>query len=373
MAELFTDFEVNREPRWPVVLRLLGGSFAAHLLVVICVLYIPGVRDAFNIATLIADTSFVDKPYEKTEIGDDVQLVELSSNKFRYPDGYFALESGMLPPPTAIVAPPVFKTAAPAAASQAAPSPLALPSPSPSATPLPSPVATLSPSQTIAQANASPTPSQKPTVEQKAGDQKLTPEQAQAELEKTAAKNNIELPKEGEINKKALKDFAAFANDLKQQGKLDLDKPFEIVVEAELDQNGKLKNARFTKKAGDPNLVELFGQMISALNDSGFLIYLKPVDKDNPGSKVVFTVKQGETEVLATVESEASSDDSARVLAKGFNAALVIGAESRAGKDEEILLRNTSAEPVGKKIIFNFTMPRQAVVDLIKKQLAAGL
>ena len=250
---------------------------------------------------------------------------------------------------------------------------MALPSPSPSATPLPSPVATLSPSQTIAQANASPTPSQKPAVEQKAGDQKLTPEQAQAELEKTAAKNNIELPKEGEINKKALKDFAAFANDLKQQGKLDLDKPFEIVIEAELDQNGKLKNPRFTKKEGDPNLVELFGQMISALNDSGFLIYLKPVDKDNPGSKVVFTVKQGETEVLATVESEASSDDKARILAAGFNARLLVlwRGIARPVGGEEVLLRNTSAEPVGKKIIFNFTMPRQAVVDLIKKQLAS--
>jgi len=368
MAELFTDFEVNKDPRWPVVLKLLGGSLAAHFLLVTCILYIPGVRDAFNIATLIADTSFVDKPYEKTQIGDDVQLVQLSSNKFRYPDGYFALESQgfMILPPAPVAAPPFFTTA-PAPASRAAPTPVALPSPSPSATPLPSPVA----SQTIAQANASPSPGEKPAAEQKTGEQKLTPEQAQDELEKTAAKNNLDLPKEGEINKKALKDFAAFANDLKKQGKLDLDKPFEIVIEAELDQNGKLKNARVTKKEGDPNLVELFGQMVAALNDSGFLTYLKPLDKDNPGSKVVFTVKQGESEVLATVESEASSDDSARVLAKGFNALLLIGAESRAGKDEEVLLRNTSAEPIGKKIIFNFTMPRQAVVDLIKKQLAS--
>ena len=200
----------------------------------------------------------------------------------------------------------------------------------------------------------------------------MTPDQAQAELEKTAAENHIDLPKEGEINKKALRDFAEYANELKKQGKLDLDKPFEIVIEAELDQDGKLKDPRFTKKAGDPNLVDLFGHMVSALNDSGFLVYLKPLDKDNPGSKIIFTVKQGESEVLASVESETSSVDSARLLAKGFNAALVIGAESRAGKDEEILLKNTSAEPVGNKIIFNFTMPRQAVVDLIKKQLAQG-
>lgn len=362
MAELFTNFEVNKDPRWPIISWLLEGSLAAHLLVLACILYVPGVRDAFNIAVLISDTTFVDRDYQKTEIGDDVQLVELASNKFRYPDGYFASETqaGVVPPPP----PMVFAPAARSVTSQSAPTPAALPSPSPSATPLPS---ASPPQSAIAQASPSPTP----TAGQKAGDQKRTPEEAQAELEKTAASNNIELPKEGEINKKALKDFAAFANAMKQQGKLDLDKPFEIVVEAELDENGKLKNARFTKKAGDPNLVELFGQMVSALNDSGFLIYLKPLDKDNPGSKVVFTVKQGESEVIATVESEASSDDSARVLAKGFNAALVIGAETRAGKDEEVLLRNTSAEQNGKKIIFNFTMPRQAVVDLIKKQLAS--
>jgi hypothetical protein len=198
----------------------------------------------------------------------------------------------------------------------------------------------------------------------------MTADQAQTELDKTAKQNNLALPKEKEINKKAMKDFAAYALDLKNQGKLDLNRPFEIVIEAELDQDGKLKNPKFTKKAGDENLVDLFGRMVAALNDSGFLIYLKPVDADNPGSKVVFTIKQGESEVLATVESEASSENSARLLAKGFNAALSIGAQSRAGKDEEALLRNTSAEPVGKKIVFNFTMPRQAVVDLIKKQLA---
>jgi hypothetical protein len=198
----------------------------------------------------------------------------------------------------------------------------------------------------------------------------MTADEAQTELEKTAEKNNLSLPTENEINKKAMRDFANYANELRKQGKLDLNQPFEIIIEAVLDKDGKLKDAKFTKKAGDANLVDLFGHMVAALNDSGFLVYLKPVDKDNPGSKVVFTVKQGDNEVLATVESEASSEDSARVLAKGFQLALAIGAQSRAGKDEEALLRNTSAEPVGKKIVFNFTMPRQAVVDLIKKQLA---
>jgi hypothetical protein len=370
MTELFADFEVNRDLRWPMVMRLLGASLVAHLIVVASVVYIPGLRDAFNLATLIADTNFVDKPYEQTTIGDDVQLVDVSNGKFRYPDGYFAPEgqfAELTPPPPM----PQF-VAQVQPAFQPEPPVVASPSPTPISTPTPTPVPTGSPSQVVAQAKASPDPSASVSPSPAKGDQKMTPEEAQTELEKTAAKNNIELPKEGEINKKALKDFAEYANELKKQGKLDLDKPFEIVIEAQLDQDGKLKDARFTKKAGDANLVDLFGRMVAALNDSGFLIYLKPLDKDNPGSKIVFTVKQGESEVLASVESEASSVDSARLLAKGFNAALIIGAESRAGKDEEVLLRNTSAEPVGNKIIFNFTMPRQAVGDLIKKQLASG-
>lgn len=357
MAELFEKFEINDEGRWPVVLRLLGASLALHLLGLACLMYVPAFRDAFNLASLLADTSFVDKDYNRTDISEDVQFVELGGEKFHYPEGYFAPEGQTAFPPEARL---------PAFIAQAQPLKVSTPEPSPS--PDTSPAVTASPSSspslpTVAQ--ASPSPAASP------GDAKLSAEEAQKQLEETAAKNNIELPKENEINKKALKDFAIYANDLKNKGQLDLNKPFEIVIEAELDKDGKLKDPKFTKKEGDQNLVDLFGRMIAALNDSGFLVYLKPIDKDNPGTKVVFTIKQGESEVLASVESETSSDDSARVLAKGFNAALMIGAQSRAGKDEEILLKNTSASPNGRKIIFNFTMPRQAVVDLIKKQLAS--
>ena len=134
--------------------------------------------------------------------------------------------------------------------------------------------ATGTPTQAVAQANASPSPSRR----RKDG-RRLKPSWTRRERQQP------DLPKEGEINKKALKDFAAYANDLKNQGKLDLNKPFEIVIEAELDENGKLKNPKFTKKEGDPNLVDLFGRMVAALNDSGFLIYLKPIDNDNPGTE----------------------------------------------------------------------------------------
>src|ERR1700754_246304 len=380
MTELFENFEVNRSSRAAVLLKLIGASLVLHLALVWLVTYVPAFRDTLNIAALIAGTKFVEKDYVGTQIGDDVQIVQLSNEKFRYPDGYFALEAqidGKLPGQAAAAAaaadpfvPKIIsqwnpKTPDP----EASPSPSAAASASPGASPgasaSPSAIAQASPSASpSAIAQASPSASPSPS---------LNTEDAQKKLEETAAQNNVALPDENQINKKALKDFAAYVNTLKNQGKLDLNKPFEVVIEAELDEKGKLQNPRFTKKVGDENLVDLFGRMVAALNDSGFLIYLQPISKDNPGAKVIITVKQGENEVLASVSSETSSSARAESVAGILNNLLFFGAGSRSGKDEEVIMKNTSRSPEGKKAGGNSSMRRESVVDMIKKQLEPGV
>ena len=362
MTELFENFEVNRDSRVAVLLRLIGASLAVHLVLVWLVIYVPAVRDTVNIAALIASTKWVEEDYTATHIGDDVQIVQLE--KFRYPDGYFAPETQGFSDPAVAAANDPF---APKIISQwkgGGPDPEETPSPSPEASPSASPSPSASAPPAIAQASASPgaSPAASP----------LSQEDAQKELEKTAAQNDVTLPEENQINKKALKDFAAYANDLKNQGKLDLDKPFEIVIEAQLDDKGKLVKPVFKKKDGDENLVELFGRMVSALNDSGFLTYLSPISKDNPNSTVTIMIKQGEKEVLASVESETTSPERAKSLAGVLNNLLYFGAGSRAGKDEEVIMKNTNATPDGKKVVVNFSMPRQSVVDMIKKQMQPG-
>lgn len=366
MTELFENFEVNRDSGWAVLLRLIGASLVLHLVLVWLVIYVPAVRDTVNIAALIASTKFVEKDYVATEIGEDVQLVQLSE-KFRYPDGYFALDgqlNGQLPGQASAAdpfAPKIISQWNPSkgVVPEGSPSPSPEASASPTASPGPSPSASA-----IAQASPAASPN---------NNAQLSPEEAQKKLEETAAQNNLALPEENQINRKVLKDFAAYANDLKNQGKLDLNKPFEVVIEAEMDEKGKLRNPRFTKKSGDENLVDLFGKMVAALNDSGFLTYLQPISKDNPGAKVVITIKQGENEVLASVESETSSTSRAETLAKVLNTMLVLGAGSRAGKDEEVLMKNTNATPDGRKVVVNFSMPRESVVELIKRQLEPGV
>jgi len=365
MAQLFEKFEVNNDPRWKILTRLVGASLVLHLALLWMVVYVPALRDTLNIVALVASTKFVDKAYDPTRIADDVQWVQ-AGEKFHYPEGYFQPGGrlGVDLPPENMYSTDVAAAFAPKiislASSEKNVPPESSPSPSPETSPSPgvSPAASASPSAAVAQASPASSP--------------LTPEQAQDQLDKVAAENKITLPDETQINKKPLKDFAAYANDQKKQGKLDLDKPFEVVIQAQLDENGKLKNATVTGKSGDENLVDLFRRMVEAINDSGFLIYLKPISNDNPGANVKITVKQGEKEVLASVESETSSPQRAETVAKTLNNLLFFGAGSRAGKDEEVLMKNTNAAPDGKRVVVNFSMSRQSVVDMIKKQLEPG-
>src|SRR5215207_4283525 len=90
MAELFEKFEVNREARWVTLSRLVGASLVLHGVFLWMAIYVPALRDTFNIAALVANTRFVDKAYDATKIGEEVRLVQLGE-KFRYPDGYFAV------------------------------------------------------------------------------------------------------------------------------------------------------------------------------------------------------------------------------------------------------------------------------------------
>jgi hypothetical protein len=366
MSELFAHFEVNSDPRWPILLRLVTGSLILHVATLACVLYVPEVREAFNIAALLSETGFVDKPYQKTEIGEDIQLVQLE--KFHYPEGYFAMESGIVPQPSPTPLPWLSRvTRVKPEIAQAE----ASPSPSPEPSPSPSPLAS--------QANGSPNPQPaaesgtpaEATAQTDAEKEKVQTEKAQEQLEQTAAANGVDLPVENEINRQPLKDLASYANDLKKDGKLDLDQTFEVSVEAELNESAKLQKPTFTQKSGDPSLVDLAGKMIAALNDSRLLILLKALNDGKP-TKVVFVVRQDQNELVARIESDVSSEQSARQKANVFNLMLVAGEKARKGKDEAILMRNTAASAEGKKVVFNFSMPRQAVGEMIKKQIASN-
>src|SRR6185369_10853652 len=130
---LFDHYEVNSEPFWPKLVWLLGGSAAWHLVLVACVLLIPPVRDALSVAAIFSGADFIDRPYKHTDIGDDADIIEFTTEKFHYPAGYFLMDN----PGLAMQSLPQFPVAPPF--TPAAVSPLATPTETPTPTPTPTP------------------------------------------------------------------------------------------------------------------------------------------------------------------------------------------------------------------------------------------
>lgn len=354
---LFDHFEVNREPFWPRVAWLVAGSGAWHLVLIACIVLIPPVRDAFAITAMFSGAGFVDRPYTHTEIGDDAEIIDFTTEKFHYPEGYFLMDQqGLFPPAVQYPVIPPFKPVSMSAASST-PTPTPGPSPTPSATPGLEIAGNSAPGKT---AEVKPSPN---------ADDK-TAEQAQKQLEEASKKTGIEIPKEGEINKAPFKDLAVHATELRDKKLLDFDKPFEVTIDTSLDKDGKLINPTVTRKSGDDTLIDLGKRLVAAMNDSGVLFYLKKINEDKPGTKVTFTIKQEANEVVAIVESETSSADSANKLSRGFALMLLVGADSRKGHDEEVLLKSTKVSADGDKVVFKLTLPRDEAVDIVKKGMA---
>lgn len=357
---LFDHYEVNRDPFWPKMTWLVAGSGVWHLVLFALILLIPPVRDAFAITAMFRDAGFVDKAYTHTDI-DDADIIDFSTEKFHYPEGYFAMDQQGIPPLPEFPVVPFTSTRYSASAT---PTPDASPSssitPTPTATPLPL-IAGNNRGKTSSGKNPEPKPSPGASPQDKAV------EQAQKELDAASKKTGIELPGEDEINKAPFKALAAYATDLRNAKKLDLNQSFEISIEATLDKDGKLVKPVVAKKSGDEVLTDLGKELVSAMNDSNVLYYLKEVNKDKPGAKVVFTIKQDGADVSATVETETSSPESAAKFSRGFGLLLIVGAASRKGHDEEVLLKNTKVSAEGNKLTFKLTMKHEEVVTIVQK------
>ncbi len=334
---LFEHFEVNRAPFWPTISRLLGGSLIFHAVVAAGVIFIPPVRDALSVAVMFRGAGFVDRPYTKTRIENEGDIVELTTERFRYPEGYFAMDAQAQPSPL----PPIAFTP-----QSFHPSQLETPTPAPT----PSPVA--SPSVAIA-ANATPSVS--------AEDEKAK-QKVEAELDRAAAENGVKRPKE--INTRPFKDLLADAKKKKDSGELDLSKQIEITIEADRDPDGKLKNAQVKDKRGDKKLEAVALDFISALSDSGVLDFLEGTNH------LKLTVKIDDKTVEVSASSEVESEERARQMEKGYSLLIVGGRIIKRGQDEEIYYNHTEVTSKDKEVSVKFSMPRKDMGELLSKAAA---
>ncbi len=358
MSELFADSQINREPRWPSLLKLTGASLVLHAALLASLVYVPGLRDAFNIAALLANTVYVDGAYSKTEIGEDVQMLTLAQDKFRYPPGYFATEEQLQA--LALATPSVLQVTFTPNRVRQIPTPIPTPEASPSISTEATPAAL---------------PDAKVAADSKVADPK-SPEEAEQELNKIAAENNVVRPNENEINTRPLKDWLARASDMRDKGQLDLSSEIEITIAASLGTDCKLTNPNVIQKRGDARLIDVAKDMVSAIGDSGMLSFLRDPRKVTDPTKLScdamplqVTIKLDQNDIAAKVESQADSPERAVQMAKGYNTLLTVGEFAKRGHDEEILYRNTKVTSEGKQILVNFSMPRPTASEMLKKQL----
>jgi|SRR5437773_4329878 len=341
---LFDDFEVNREPFWPRINRLLGGSIILHIIVVACVVFIPPVRDALSIAAMFSDAGFVDRGYSKTHIANDAELLTMTTDQFRYPEGYWLIDQGIEIPPLATPTPtpaPVFQ---PPTIRHRGTEELASATPSPEATPSP-----------LIAANPSPSPSVS------AEDEKAK-KKVEEQLDRVAAENGVRRPKE--INTRPFKDLLADAKKKKDRGELNLSGQIELTIEADRDNEGKLQNAKVNDARGDKMLEGVALDFVSALSDSGVLDFLE-------GTRHLrLTAKVDDKTVEINVATEVESADRARQMEKGYSLLIVGGRIARRGKDEEVYYNHIEVTSQEKEVRLKFSMPRSEVSQMLSKYTA---
>jgi hypothetical protein len=345
VAELFEKIEVNREPRWPVLSKLVAGSLVVHTLFVIGVIYIPTVRDAFSMVAAFSDVGYVDREYQKTKIGDRAIMLALKDGKFTYPPGYFEVPAGPAgeaadapkPPEAKIIS--EYKEEKPK------------PTPKPKVSPSPQPV-------------ASPAPSPELTAQEKAAEllaKAKDKESANQALDQVANSGNVERPEESKINKKPLKDWVKKADKLRLDGKLDLTKTVELVIVADRDVDGGLLNVEVVQKDGDPQLIEVAKDLAAAISDSKVLYFLQDA------KHLRMTMRLDNLNVMAKVETDVGSEERAGSLAKTYAALLYGGQLLKKGQDEETLYKAARVKADGKQVVVNFSMPRETATGILKK------
>jgi hypothetical protein len=317
-------------------------------------------------ASMFSGAGYVDQDYTRTVIGERAQLVKISSDRFKYPEGYFAYMKQMDVGTTTVLrgTQPVFDPLAPKIISEYKPEPEERQPAKPKITIAPKPVSVAKQSPQPSASPAAPTTTA--AVANNAIGKSASEQEAEQKLQQLF--NDAQMPRPKTINSKPFKDMLANVKQMREKGELDLKSKAEITVEADRAENGKLSNVQVTRKAGDPKLAEIAKGFIAALSDSNALEFLVGVEH------LRLTVNFSETVVTAKAVTDMKSDDDANKRAQVYATALVgaiLKAKFQKKDDEAALYKSTKVTAKGKQVSLDFNMPESDFSAMLTKNAAS--
>lgn len=357
MSELFTHFELNREPRFAKrFAQALVASVVLHAAAIACAVYVPALNDALNIARVFGDINYTDEAYRKTHIGDRAQIINIKDGLFRYPAGYFDKK----PQGAGGGEEMLISQAAP----EPAPKPLPTPRPTPKPKPSPSPSATPQ-SQQLAQAQNANAPNGNAAGNtnnaNSANANTDAPQNAEQQLNQIAEQNGVKRPPT--INVAPFKALVNRAKGMKDAGTLDLSGTIELTVEGDRNADGTLSNANVVSSSGSPKAKELALELIAAISDSHALQILEGV------KHMTMTVRLDQQDVSVRIVGTTETEAQAAGISKGYGTMIAFAAFARAGKDEAEIYKRVKLSARGKQIFMEFNMSRDTAGKLLVKQV----
>lgn len=198
--------------------------------------------------------------------------------------------------------------------------------------------------------------------------------QLKADPPKTTPIPSIEDLKAIIINREPLFDLSKDVNKKLAANQLDLNAKVNIMAKGKLDETGKIEKG-FVFAAddkSDPAMTQMVKDSIAALNDSGYLQYLKNLS----GKDINVTVVQDDANFTATVQSEVESAVRATSLKTVLNLAINYYKDKKSGpeadendKDDLALLNTATVETDGNKLVIKFSISKPEAQALIQKKL----
>lgn len=173
-----------------------------------------------------------------------------------------------------------------------------------------------------------------------------------------------------EINRKPLTDFADDISSKWAAKEIDLNQPFVVVLNGVLTKDGKLdrEKSKFdvTKQQGSPEMIDVAKMAIEAVGDSGFLTYLRSLDVE----RLTLTLVQNDEQIIARIVAEQKTVERARLVQSGLNGYIMFGKGAvKNPSDEKTLLDGAQVVAEGKNFVLNFALPKPVAQEMINRRL----